>query len=127
MGDCSTCTERQGYYLDAETIANQQEHIAQLEARISELSRENAELKQVPTHSDDSPRCPLRDGMTGEMDVCRSDCMWALVMTNGSIEEGFSKSIRCAVAVGARALNDRVPDNAFMTIPYMEIGEGEWT
>lgn len=31
MSDCTTCAERQGYYLDAETIANQQEHIAELE------------------------------------------------------------------------------------------------
>ena len=29
--DCSTCTERQGQYLDAETIRNQQERIAELE------------------------------------------------------------------------------------------------
>ena len=27
---CSECTERQGYYLDAETIQRQQEHIAKL-------------------------------------------------------------------------------------------------
>jgi hypothetical protein len=29
---CSDCTERRGYYLDAETIRNQQERIRQLEA-----------------------------------------------------------------------------------------------
>jgi hypothetical protein len=29
---CSDCTERRGYYLDAETIRNQQERIAELEA-----------------------------------------------------------------------------------------------
>ena len=29
---CSECKERQGYYLDAETIQRQQEHIAELEA-----------------------------------------------------------------------------------------------
>ena len=31
-GKCSECKERQGYYLDAETIRNQQERIAELEA-----------------------------------------------------------------------------------------------
>jgi len=106
-------------------LTEAQGRIAELESQVRELARENAELKQVPRHSNDSPRCPLRDGMTGEMGACQPDCMWALVMTSGSIEEGFGKSIRCAVAVGARALNDRVPDNAFMTIPYMEIGDGE--
>lgn len=30
-GKCSECKERQGYYLDAETIRNQQERIAELE------------------------------------------------------------------------------------------------
>lgn len=30
-GKCSECKERQGYYLDAETIQSQQEHIAELE------------------------------------------------------------------------------------------------
>ena len=74
----------------------------------------------------DKPRCPLRVAGFDQPDTCDPNCMWALVMTDGSIEEGFSRSIRCAVAVGARALNDRVPDNAFMTIPYMEIGESEW-
>lgn len=29
-GKCSKCKERQGYYMDAETIRNQQEHIAEL-------------------------------------------------------------------------------------------------
>ena len=36
--ECSTCKERQGYYLDAETIQNQHEHIA-------ELMRENERLR----------------------------------------------------------------------------------
>lgn len=31
MTDCETCTERRDYYLDAETIQNQQERIAELE------------------------------------------------------------------------------------------------
>ncbi|MBQ9000489.1 MAG: hypothetical protein IJ087_01395 [Eggerthellaceae bacterium] len=39
-GKCSECKERKGYYLDAETIRNQQEHIAQLE-------RENAEALRM--------------------------------------------------------------------------------
>lgn len=43
------------------------ECIAELEERISELARENAELKQVP-------RCPLRDSMTGEMGACDPQC-----------------------------------------------------
>lgn len=36
-GKCSECTERQGHYLDAETIQRQHEHIAQLEAERDEL------------------------------------------------------------------------------------------
>jgi hypothetical protein len=61
MTDCETCTERRGYYMDAETIANQQEHIAELEADRDHwrelfceqagdtltLDRENAELKSL--------------------------------------------------------------------------------
>lgn len=45
--DCSTCTERQGYYLDAETIRNQQERIAELERERdynAELNREATAL-----------------------------------------------------------------------------------
>ena len=34
---CATCTERQGYYLDAETIRNKQEHIAELESLVRDL------------------------------------------------------------------------------------------
>jgi len=52
------------------------DRIRQLEARISELARENAELKQVPRHVDGAPRCPLRDSMTGEMGVCDKRCAW---------------------------------------------------
>lgn len=33
-GKCSECKERQGYYRDAETIRNQQEHIAELERQL---------------------------------------------------------------------------------------------
>ena len=36
-GECATCTERQGYYLDAETIRNQQEHIAELEKLVRDM------------------------------------------------------------------------------------------
>jgi len=43
MTDCKTCTERQGYYLDAETIANQQEHIAELKCVNSEYMDINHE------------------------------------------------------------------------------------
>ena len=43
-GKCSECTERRGYYLDAETIQRQQEHIAELRAEkervVSELGAE---------------------------------------------------------------------------------------
>ena len=56
--------------------ADEKESVARLEAQVRALARENAELKQVPRHSDDSPRCPLRDGMTGEMDVCDKRCAW---------------------------------------------------
>ncbi len=61
MTDCTTCAERQGYYLDAETIASQQEHIAELErdrdywrnafceqaGDTLTLDSENAELKSL--------------------------------------------------------------------------------
>lgn len=57
--------------------------IEQLEAQVRELARENAELKQVPNRSDDSPRCPLRDGMTGEMGVCDKRC--ALLVRVGGV------------------------------------------
>ena len=39
-GKCSECKERKGYYLDAETIQRQQEHIA-------ELQRENEEVLEA--------------------------------------------------------------------------------
>jgi hypothetical protein len=129
-GKCESCTERRGYYMDAETIQNQQEHIAELEnvysllqsqfditrerwmkrgeyiakqreriekleARIGELARENAELKQVPRHVDDSPRCPLRDSMTGEMGACDAKCAW--LMTDSSEPSMHA----CAIAVMA--------------------------
>lgn len=60
------------------------ERIAELEERISELARENAELKQVPRHVDEGPRCPLRDGMTGEMGACERDCAWLVSVDNGA-------------------------------------------
>ena len=37
---CSECTERQGYYMDAETIQRQQEHIDKLKALNGELCAE---------------------------------------------------------------------------------------
>lgn len=37
-GKCSECKERQGYYLDAETIQRQQERIAELEAENRRMS-----------------------------------------------------------------------------------------
>ena len=37
-GKCSECKERQGYYLDAETIRNQQERIAELERALEAKS-----------------------------------------------------------------------------------------
>ena len=56
MGRCSDCTERQGYYLDAETIRNQQEHIAELQAENARLYRINenigAELANFGEHRD---------------------------------------------------------------------------
>ena len=89
-------TERKGYYLDAETIANQQEHIKQLEAQVRELARENAELKQVPKRSGDSPRCPLRDSMTGEMGVCDKRCAWLMQVRDSEQYHA------CAAAIIAR-------------------------
>ena len=38
-GKCSECYERKGFYLDAETIHNQQEHIAQLEQAVAYWQR----------------------------------------------------------------------------------------
>ena len=58
------------------------DRIAELEAKVRELARENAELKQVPRRSDDSPRCPLRDGMTGEMEVCDKRCAHLMKMND---------------------------------------------
>ena len=45
MRRCSDCTERQGYYLDAETILNQQERIRQLESKMQLVSDYNRKLK----------------------------------------------------------------------------------
>ena len=42
--ECATCTERQGYYLDAETIANQRQRIADLEGQVYKLKSLNGEL-----------------------------------------------------------------------------------
>ena len=58
------------------------DRIRQLEAQVRELARENAVLKQAPRHLDDLPRCPLRDGMTGEMGECDKRCAW-LVRVGG--------------------------------------------
>lgn len=74
--------------IDSQEPAYREEHeidvlgkrIEQLEARIGELASENAELKQVPRHSDDSPRCPLRDSMTGEMGECDKRCAWLVII-----------------------------------------------
>ena len=53
-GKCSECKERQGYYLDAETIQRQQERIAELEAERDhwqgvalKRTAENAELREL--------------------------------------------------------------------------------
>lgn len=72
------------------------ERIEQLEAQVRELARENAELKQVPRHVDGAPRCPLRDGMTGEMGECVKECAWLMRMAE---TEQYSV---CAVALTAR-------------------------
>lgn len=92
--------------IDSQEPAYREEHeidvlnkrIAQLEARISDLARENAELKQVPHHHDSSPRCPLRDSMTGEMGAC--DPLCGLLMKMNDTEQYRM----CAHALIARKL-----------------------
>ena len=56
--------------------------IERLEERISELARENAELKQVPRHSEDAPRCPLRVKAFDQPDTCDERCAWLMRMNN---------------------------------------------
>ena len=65
--------------------------------------------------------CPIKARefpVDGQSIECSSSCAWALKMVSGDLEDGFESSYRCAVAVAARALNDQVPENAFMVIPY---------
>ena len=79
-------------------IAQLEESVEQLEAQVRELARKNAELKQVPNRSDDAPRCPLRDGMTGEMGACDKRCGLLMKMND-------SEQYRmCAHALIARKL-----------------------
>lgn len=44
---CGECKERKGYYLDAETIQNQQERIAELVAESNRINGENLVLRMV--------------------------------------------------------------------------------
>ncbi len=80
--------------------------VKELEAQVRELARENAELKQVPTHSDDSPRCPLRDSMTGEMGACEHDCMWLIFDMDMGVPYHTG---HCAISVIARELMGEKP------------------
>lgn len=93
--------------IDSQEPAYREEHeidvldkrIRQLESQVRELARENAELKQVPRHVDDSPRCPFRDGMTGEMGECDKRCARLMEMND-------SEQYRvCADALIARKLS----------------------
>ncbi len=72
----------EGVLLTKEEADRVAARVKELEARISDLARENAELKQVPHHVDASPRCPLRDSMTGEMGACEKSCMWLIGIPN---------------------------------------------
>jgi hypothetical protein len=76
------------------------ERILELESRNSDLARENAELKKVPYHVDTSPRCPLRDSMTGEMGACDPFC--GLLMKMNDTEQYRM----CAWALIARKLSE---------------------
>ena len=69
-------------------------------------------------------RCPLRFKEFATEDdhqECQPDCAWALAMTCGGIDEGFDTSLRCSIAVIGRALNDQVPESAFMTMPFITL------
>ena len=51
MSDCSTCAERQGYYMDADTIQRQQERIAELKSLVRDMGREIRSINDggIPT------------------------------------------------------------------------------
>lgn len=55
-GKCESCTERKGYYIDAETIQGQQEHIAELEREFA--------LANLKASEDFKPRCDVCDRAT---------------------------------------------------------------
>ena len=92
-------------------VWTQEREIAELEERVRELARENAELKQVPRHSDGSPRCPLRDSMTGEMGACDLRCAWLV-----DVCQDGKKPLRVCSAVLTGMDGPRKPLNA------MEVG-----
>ena len=71
MSDCATCTERQGYYLDAETIQSQQAHIDKL-LRINgelcaEVNEKTKKIRKLESLARDMDYC-LRNRM------CCDDC-----------------------------------------------------
>lgn len=105
MSDCTTCIERQGYYLDAETIANQQEHIAELERDRDHwrelfceqagdtltLDRENAELKSLVRdmwafHNMPSPYMPAEIVAYLDMEESIRERIEALGLLEGDAE-----------------------------------------
>jgi len=82
------------------------DRIKQLEARISELARENAELKQVPRHVDGAPRCPLRVKAFDQPDTCDERCAWLIC----DMDMGAPyRTGHCAISVIARELVGEKP------------------
>jgi DNA-binding ferritin-like protein len=73
---CSECKERQGYYLDAETIQSQQEHIEKLTV---DRDAYFEMVKQVQAD------CDARDELIRDM--------WPFVLADGA-SEAFEKRMR---------------------------------
>jgi predicted RNase H-like nuclease (RuvC/YqgF family) len=68
MSDCATCTERQGYYLDAETIANQQQRIADLEGQVHKLKTLHGEL--CAEVNEKTKKIRKLESLARDMDYC---------------------------------------------------------
>ena|GEM_PF-1538254 len=75
-GKCSECKERQGYYLDAETIQRQQEHIEKLTVE------RDAYFEMVKRVQSD---CDARDELIRDM--------WPFVLADGA-SEAFAERMR---------------------------------